>query len=84
MKELFEEWLDNPATEVFMKYLIDCANEESELLAESILNGSIISDLEQVRVSTICVTLQRIADIDYNEIEELYSDDSSLRKQNTH
>jgi len=83
MKELFEEWLENPATEVFMKYLIDCATEESELLADSILNGSIISELEQVRVSTICVTLQRIAEIDYNEIEELYSDRSAT-EQNTH
>ena len=83
MKELFEEWLDNPATEVFMKYLIDCAKEESEILADSILNGSIINDLEQVRVATICLTLQEIEDINYNDIEEFYHD-SSVREQNTH
>ncbi len=76
MKELWEEWKESPMTEMFLKYLIDSAKEESDLLADSILNGSIISDVEQTRVSTVCVTLQRIAEIDIDEIEDFYKEDS--------
>jgi len=75
MNELWEEWMEHPATEMLLKYLLDSAKEESDLVAESILNGSIISELDQCRVSTTCVTLQRIAEIDLAEIEDFYKED---------
>jgi len=68
--------MEHPATEMLIKYLNDSSKEESQLLSDSILNGSIISDLEQCRVSTVCITLQRIAQIDLEEIEDFYKEEA--------
>jgi len=67
--------MEHPATEMLIKYLNDSAKEESQLLSDAILNGSIISDLEQCRVSTICLTLRRIAEVDLEEIEDFYKEE---------
>jgi len=74
------------STEIFIKYLIDSAKEESELLADRIVNGGIVEVDEQIRISTECLTLMRISDISIEEIDEFYQDrrnrnDRSVNKQ---
>lgn len=74
-EEAFKEWLENPATEYFFKYLKDSIKEESELVAEAIANGGLISEEDQIRIATTCVTLQRISEIDLEEILEFYTEE---------
>lgn len=62
-------------TEYFFKYLRDSASEEAELIKESILHGSVISEVDQIRVATLCETLNRIAAIDFEEIDSYYRRD---------
>lgn len=72
MKEQFQEWLENPATQLLNKYLLDSASEEANIIAETISDGGIIEINEQVSVSATCATLRRIAEISFEEIEEFY------------
>ena len=73
-KEMYQEWLENPATEYFFKYLKDSAKEESEMVADVILEGGYLEKEEQIRISSICATLIRISDIEYDEIESFYNE----------
>lgn len=68
----FKEWLENPVTQYFLKYLEDSAKEEAEGLKDTILSGSIPEIDTQMRVVTICATLNGIAHIDHQEIETFY------------
>ena len=70
--EQFSEWLEDPATLIVLKYLKDSATSEVELLTEGIKGGAILSEGEQIRVSTIIATLERISEIELEEIEEFY------------
>jgi hypothetical protein len=74
-QELFSEWLEDPVTEYFMKYLNDSIKHESGLIAESISGNSVISEAEQIRIGSMCVTLERISEIDFEEIEEFNKGD---------
>jgi len=74
-QEQFSEWLDDPVTEIFLKYLKDSINEEAELVAERIKGGGTMSDIEQTRIGTTCVTLEQIAEIELSEIIEFYKED---------
>lgn len=69
---LLKEWLENPVSEYFFKYLEDSIKEESEIVKETIMNGGIISEQEQIQKATICATLQRMIDITFEEIDEFY------------
>lgn len=71
-KESWTEWLENPVTEQFLKYLKDSVEEEVGLLKDSIKGGSILSESEQVRVSTTIQTLERISEIGLEEILDFY------------
>jgi len=71
-EERYQEWLENPVTEYFLKYLTDSSKEESELLADMIISGGIVGELEQKRISTTCATLISISEIDFEEIDEFY------------
>lgn len=73
-KELFKEGLESPAVEYLFKYLKDSAIEESEILSETIINGGYIPKEEQIQKSTICATLNSIADIEFEEIESFYKE----------
>lgn len=70
--EIFEEWLEDPTTEYFMKYLKDSIKEESELVTETIANNGVLSENEQIRIGMTCVTLDRISEIDFEEIDNFY------------
>jgi len=70
--EAWAEWVESPVTEYFFKYLADSAKEESELLAEMILSGGIVGDIEQKRISTTCATLISISEIELQEIDDFY------------
>jgi len=72
-KASFDDWLENPVTEYFRKYLIDSAKEESKMVADAILSGEIIPLDDQIRVSTMSMMFTRIAEIDLEEIESFYS-----------
>lgn len=74
-KESWEEWLEHPVTEQFLKYLKDSANQEVDLLSEGIKGGSILSEKEQVSVSVLYRTLEEISEIDYEEIIDFYTED---------
>ena len=73
-KEMFKEWLDNPISELFFKYLKDSAKDDARLVGETIYSGGMIEKEEQIRISTTCATLIRISDIDYDEIESFYEE----------
>ena len=70
---MFQEWAESPVTEYIRKYLKDSIKEESELMADSIISGGIVSENEQIRVSTLCETLDQIAEISLDEIEDFYT-----------
>jgi hypothetical protein len=74
-EEMFKEWLDNPVTEVFFKYLGDLVKQESALAGSIIAGGGVIERDEQVRISESCATLTSIRDIEYSEIESFYSEE---------
>lgn len=70
---MWDEWLESPTTKYFLKYLVDSANEEAEMLKDTIIAGGIIGDIEQKHISTICATLISISEIDYPEVREFYT-----------
>lgn len=71
-KEAFNDWLENPVTKYVIKYLNDSVKEASEMMAENIANGGIITEKEMIQTSTMCITLKQIADISCEEIEDFY------------
>jgi len=73
-EEDFTEWLDNPVTEGFFKYLEDLVKQESTLVGSIIAGGGVIEHDEQVRISESCATLTSIRDIEYTEIESFYEE----------
>lgn len=73
-KEDFEDWLDNPVTQYFKKYLLDSAKEEEALASASIVTGAILSEREQVRISTTFSVLEGIGEINLEEIQEFYEE----------
>lgn len=73
-KEKFETWKDSETTREFREYLKDSAIQEVEILSDAIASGAIISETEQTRTSAIIMTLRRILDIDFEEIEDFYNE----------
>jgi len=71
-KDSFAEWLENPVTEYFIKYLKNSAKEEATFIADAILNGDIVPLDDQIRVSTLSMTLTQISEISFQEIESFY------------
>ena len=45
------------------------------MLAETIVSGGIVTESEQIRVGTLCETLERIKDISAEEIEDFYKEE---------
>lgn len=74
-KEDFEDWLENPVTQYFKKYLSDSAKEEETLASASIVTGAILSEREQIRISTTYAVLDSIGDITLEEIQDFYKED---------
>lgn len=72
-KDRFAEWLENPVTEYFIKYLKDSAKEESGLVADAIMNGDVVPVDDQIRVATLGMTLIQISEIDFQEIDTFYT-----------
>ena len=75
-QEEFQEWRKSAMTEQFMKYLEDSIKEEAEILVETISNGGVVEEKEQIRVSSMCLTMRRIIEIDSDEIEDFYAQDN--------
>lgn len=73
--EQFDEWLEDPVTEIFLKYLKDSIKEESETVADIIASGGTLDEKEQIRKGTICVTLESISEITLEEILEFYKEE---------
>lgn len=71
-QEDFEEWMENPVTGEFLKYLEDKISLESKLVAEIITSGGVLEHDEQVRIAESCATLTSIREIEYSEIQEFY------------
>ncbi len=72
-KDSFSQWLDDPVTEFFFKYLKDSAKLESTFIADSIVSGEVIPLDDQIRVSTLSITLIQISEIGLEEIESFYA-----------
>lgn len=70
----WKEWRENPITNYFFKYLKNESRAEAVMLADIIQNGNILSESEQIQISTECATLIRIADIEYDDIESFYNE----------
>jgi len=68
----FKDWLDDPVTQEFIKYLKDSAKFESTILAEMIVGGDIVPLDDQLRISTLAITLNQISEITFEEIDSFY------------
>lgn len=71
-KDDFKQWKEDPVTIYFLKYLKDLAKYESTFIAESIASGEVIPVEDQYRISTSCMTLNQISDLDQELIENFY------------
>jgi len=71
-KERWEEWKESEEWLFFQRYLLDSAREEVEMLTDTISEGGIIEEKDQIRIASTNLTLKRIASIDLDEIEEYY------------
>jgi len=78
--EQMEEWLENPVTEYFRSYLKDSAKEAAEIVSDDILNGEIVPELEQAKAASMCMTLTRMSEVTFEEIENFYEEQRE-RKQ---
>ncbi len=74
LKDQFTEWLEHPVTEVFLRYLKDSAKEEADLITDLIMNGGNVNEQDQIRVSTTCLLLNQISEIEIDEINEFYEE----------
>jgi len=70
--EDFDEWQDNPVTQYVIKYLTDSIKEASEMMADDIANGAIVSESDQIKTATMCLTLREIAELELETIESFY------------
>jgi len=68
----FFEWLENPTTQFFFKYLKDSAKQESEFITGAIMNGEVVPLDDQIRLSTLSMTLIQISEISFDEIDTFY------------
>jgi hypothetical protein len=68
----FKDWLDDPVTQYFIKYLKDSAKFESTILADMIVGGDIVPLDDQLRISTLAITLNQISEITFEEIDSFY------------
>ncbi len=73
-KSDFTDWKENPVTCYFLKYLKDSAQEEASMLADLIVGGDVVSEIEQAKVATLSMTLIHISEIEYEEITEFYTE----------
>ena len=74
-KDQFQEWKEDRVTLWVNQYLKDSITEEAEILSETIANGGILSELEQVSTSALISTLRRISEIGFEEIEDFYTEE---------
>jgi len=68
----FKDWLDDPTTQYFIKYLKDSAKFEATILADMIMGGDIAPLDDQIRISTLAITLIQISEVSFDEIESFY------------
>ncbi len=73
-EEMFQEWKESPLTQKVFKYLLDLCDDTANPIAERIKNGGIFSQEEQLKIATECVTLLRVTEITFEEIEQFYED----------
>lgn len=71
-KDEFEDWVHDPVTIEFRKYLKDSADEEAEILKETIMSGNVIPEADQYQVVIMNNLFRRIIEIDYEEIDGFY------------
>lgn len=71
-EEMFQEWLENPATKHFLKYLEDKRKETGRVLGEDIAFGASYDENEGRRIAEECATLMYISDIDFEQIDSFY------------
>ena len=71
-KDEFNDWVDDPVTIEFRKYLSDSADEEAEILKETIMGGNVIPEVDQYQVVIMNNLFRRIIEIDYEEIDGFY------------
>jgi len=72
LKAEFDEWLDDSVTKCFLQYLRDSAKEESKIVADMIMGGDIVPLDDQLRISTLAITLIQTAEVSFDEIEGFY------------
>ena len=74
-KDEFEDWVNDPVTKEFRKYLIDSSDEEAEILKDTIISGEVVPVEDQYRIVIMNVLFRRIVEIDYEEIAGFYKQD---------
>jgi len=73
-KDEFDDWVNDPVTREFRKYLSDSASEEAEILKETIMSGSVIPEVDQYQIVIMNSLFRRIIEIDYEEIVGFYKE----------
>jgi len=74
-KSEWDDWWATPAAEYLKKYLLDSAKEQSSLLVNLIVGGTVIDEKEQIQTAITCATLISIADIEFREIDGYYEEE---------
>lgn len=72
-KTTFNEWLEDETTVYFRKYLEDSIKQEIEVLADTIANGGILTEGEQIQTAAVVSTLREILSLDLETIENFYT-----------
>lgn len=75
-KEDFDEWLESDVTRTVFKYWDDLAKAEAQRLAERILLGVMLTDVEQTRIAVTYETLLEVQEILFDEFESFYNGDN--------
>jgi len=74
-KEDFDEWLENPITEEVFQYWRDSAIGEAEHLRDQLIDGVLLTYIEQAKIATVHATLERITEIDFEDVDTFYNGD---------
>ncbi len=74
-REEFDEWLENPWSEVYFGYLKDRALMIGQTHGERLIAGGVPDQETLIRNSEQCVTMNQMTEITFDDIEEFYADD---------
>lgn len=70
----FQMWKDNPATQQVLKYFSDFRQTIINAHQESLENGVVVSEEDQIRDGEKLILLQTIIDLEIEDMEDFYEE----------